>query len=63
MQKEEKGGRGKKRYRTVAERARAGEEEVAIAVERDRHHAVGEVEGLLDAVAVVDVDVDVEDTE
>jgi len=31
-------------------------------VERDREDAVGRQEGLLDAVAVVDVDVDVEDT-
>ena len=55
--------RRKKTYRTVAERARAREEKVAVAVERDSHHAVRQVEGLLDAVAMVDVDVDVEDAE
>ena len=44
----------------VALGARAGEE-VAELVERGRHDAVGRVEGLLDAVAVVDVDVDVQD--
>ena len=31
-------------------------------MERAGHHAVGRVEGFLDAVAVVDVDVDVEDS-
>ena len=36
-------------------------EEVAVAVQGDGHDAVGEVEGLLHAVAVVDVDVDVQD--
>jgi hypothetical protein len=50
----------------VGEVARAREEGHAVAraraelVEGDGHHAVGRVEGLLDAVAVVDVDVDVE---
>mmetsp|Transcript_21460 Transcript_21460/g.55233 ORF Transcript_21460/g.55233 Transcript_21460/m.55233 type:complete len:327 (-) Transcript_21460:288-1268(-) len=39
--------------------ARAGEV-LAKLVERARHHAVGGVEGLLHAVAVVDVDVDVQ---
>mmetsp|Transcript_21840 Transcript_21840/g.55418 ORF Transcript_21840/g.55418 Transcript_21840/m.55418 type:complete len:490 (-) Transcript_21840:14-1483(-) len=39
--------------------ARAGEV-LAELVERDGHHAVGGVEGLLDTVAVVDVDVDVQ---
>ena len=43
----------------VRELARAGEK-VAKLVERARHDAVGRVEGLLDAVAVVDVNVDVE---
>ena len=37
------------------------EEVVSVLVEGDRHDAVGEVEGLLHAVTVVDVDVDVED--
>ena len=32
----------------------------AVLVERDSHDAVGGVEGFLDAVAVVNVDVDVE---
>jgi len=32
-------------------------------VERDGHHPIGQIERLLDTVAVVDVDVDVEDTE
>ena len=45
----------------VVQRARAREEAVAVLVERDREDAVGRQEGLLDAVAVVDVDVDVED--
>ena len=36
-------------------------EVVSVLVEGDGHHAVGEVEGLLHAVAVVDVDVDVHD--
>ena len=43
----------------VHEVARA-REELAVLVEGDGHHAVGGVEGLLDAVAVVDVDVDVQ---
>ena len=43
----------------VLEAARAWEE-VTEAVEGQRHHAVGEVERLLDAVAVVHVDVHVE---
>ena len=43
----------------VAHRARAGEE-VAELVEGDAHDAVRRVEGLLHAVAVVDVDVDVQ---
>lgn len=44
----------------VAQLASAGEV-FAILVERDGHDAIGRVESLLDAVAVVDVDVDVED--
>lgn len=40
--------------------AGAGEKVAAVAVERDRHHTIGEIECLLDAVAVVDVDIDVE---
>mmetsp|Transcript_43560 Transcript_43560/g.130630 ORF Transcript_43560/g.130630 Transcript_43560/m.130630 type:complete len:274 (+) Transcript_43560:125-946(+) len=43
----------------VVERARA-REELAVLVERDRHHAVTQIEGLLNAVAVVDVNVDVQ---
>ncbi len=44
------------------ERARAGEEVfLVVFVEGEGHDAVGGPEGLLDAVAVVDVDVDVED--
>lgn len=44
------------------QRARAGEEAVFVVfVEGEGHDAVGGPEGLLDAVAVVDVDVDVED--
>jgi hypothetical protein len=43
----------------VAERARPGEK-VAELVKRDAHDAVRREEGLLDAVAVVDVDVDLE---
>ena len=44
------------------QRAGAGEEAVFVVfVEREGHDAVGGPEGLLDAVAVVDVDVDVED--
>ena len=53
--------RKKKLPLTVPERPRPGEEEVPVAMERDRHHAVGQIKGLLDAVAVMDVDVDVED--
>ena len=41
----------------VLDVARAWKEEVAELVEGDGHDAVGRVEGLLDAVAVVDVDV------
>lgn len=48
--------RGGATYRDIA---RAGEK-IAEFVEGDRHHAVGGVEGFFDAVAVVDVDVDVE---
>lgn len=44
----------------VLEVPRPGEE-LAVLVERAGHHPVGRVEGLLDAVAVVDVDVDVQD--
>ena len=44
----------------VLEVAGAGEV-LAVLVEGDGHDAVGGVEGLLDAVSVVDVDVDVED--
>lgn len=40
--------------------ARAREERVAVLVKRHGHDAVGQVEGLLHAVAVVYVDVDVE---
>lgn len=36
-------------------------EELAVLVERARHDAVGRVEGLLHAIAVVDVNVDVQD--
>lgn len=39
---------------------RAGKEVVAVLVERHRHHPVRQVERLLDAVAMVDVDVNVE---
>mmetsp|Transcript_36157 Transcript_36157/g.116436 ORF Transcript_36157/g.116436 Transcript_36157/m.116436 type:complete len:332 (+) Transcript_36157:111-1106(+) len=44
----------------VLDVAGAGKEEVAVLVKGDRHHAVRREEGLLDAVAVVDVDVQVE---
>lgn len=44
----------------VLDVAGAGEEEVAVLVKGDGHHAVRREEGLLDAVAVVDVDVQVE---
>lgn len=37
-------------------------EELSEAVERARHNTVGRVEGLLDTVTVVDVDVNVEHT-
>ena len=43
-------------------RTSAREEEVSVFVKGDRHDAVGEVECFLDAVAVVDVNVDVENT-
>jgi len=46
--------------RERARLTRAREEQVAELVQRDREHAVGQIEGLLDAVAVVDIDVDVE---
>jgi len=45
----------------VAQLART-REVFAVLVERDGHDAICGVEGLLDAVAVVDVDVDVEDS-
>ena len=45
-----------KTHRNVA---RAGEE-IAKLVQRERHHAVGRVECLLDAVAVMNVNVNVE---
>mmetsp|Transcript_30120 Transcript_30120/g.94491 ORF Transcript_30120/g.94491 Transcript_30120/m.94491 type:complete len:359 (+) Transcript_30120:185-1261(+) len=44
----------------VLDVAGAGEEEVAVLVKGDGHHAVRREEGLLDAVAVVDVDVNVQ---
>ena len=53
----------RKKRRTVAERPRAREEKVSVAVERHRHHPVRQIKSFLDAVAVVDVDVDVEDAE
>eukprot|EP00955_Chlamydomonas_euryale_P022056 232934-Chlamydomonas_euryale.AAC.1 len=37
-----------------------GEEKVPVLVEGDRHDAVAQVEGLLDAVAVMDVNVDIQ---
>ena len=37
-------------------------EEVSVSMEADSHHAVRHVEGLFDAVAVMDVNVDVEHT-
>ena len=40
----------------------AGEEVVAIFMEGDGHDAVSEVERLLDTIAVVNVDVDVQHT-
>ena len=46
----------------VLDIAGPGEEVVPVLMERDSHHAVRRVEGLLDAVAVVDVDVEIQDT-
>lgn len=45
----------------IGEGAGAGEE-FAVFMEGDGHYAVGAVEGFFDAIAVVDVDVDVEDS-
>jgi hypothetical protein len=35
-------------------------EKVTVLVKRDGHHSVGQIKGLFDSVAVVDVDVDVQ---
>ena len=45
----------------IVDMASAGEVVLEL-VEGAGHHSVGEVEGLLDPVSVVDVDVDVEDS-
>ena len=38
----------------------AGEEEVAVLVEGDSHHSVCEIEGLLDTVTMVNINVNIQ---